>query len=818
MSWTLGSLKTFDNTPVFDYHWALISIDHKVFRKARGVNYFHTDGYDERLPITSISDGIIPDGRSLLLATTRGKVTAIGVSSKSSIKLASSNGYYSLGTVQLDRVEEGDCGSWVIDISNRTLLGMLVASCDIANEAYILPAPEIFAEITKVSDKFVALPLGIDNQLTQTTFVKQETEYRYTSLRTNQIRILTVSPGKPGTPIECYLSVRDLGDLGEYEALSYAWETWDPSSSINLHHHSKNVTPSLVSALKSLRYDDKPRQLWVDAICINQQDAEETSNQVSLMAYIMERATEVCIWLGEENEDSHWAFSSYLCMLGIHNLHELKSDESMLQQAIALSELAERSWFHRRWIIQDICRAKKATLYCGNYTMAWATFADLIILLNAYQQQSRSFSVCLVKTKQRSLRNPVNDLTYLSVFIEIVQNMFRRTENGHILDSVFSLETLVTDLCFLNITIPHDSIYSLLSLAKDTYKPRSSSLSTLSPMLKAWEHPTFSPTVLEAVKAFRKPLESRRKKISIIVDYSKSFAEVCKDFVQLAIHGSKSLDIICRPWAPAVADLPSWVPIVSRASETTQLNKEFVRINADVLASQNGPCNSRTYQASGPTQPTFHFTAQTLCVKGFILDRVYAKKSPALMGNVPPGWVHFLGWTDTSTPAPEKVWRLFVAGRAGVEQGGQLPPLYYQQACTQAFQQTKLGHGFNLSQRFRQVTPDLGLNISQQLAGSTALVQLFLYRVQSVIWGRRLIKTEEYGYVGLAPEETREEDVVAILYGCSVPVILRLVSDPESKEVECKLIGECYIDGMMDGQALDTKDAWGTKMKTFMII
>lgn len=845
MSWTLGSLKAFANTPVFDYHWALISINHELLRKARGVNYFHADGYDERLRITSISDATIPDGSSSLLATTRGGVSVTGISSKSSIKFASSSGYHSLDTVRLDFAEEGDCGSWVMDTSNGALLGMLVASCDNTHEAYILPTTQIFAEIAKVSGKSVALPIGLSNKLTQSTSVKHGTGYRYDSLRAKEIRILTVSPGNPGTPIECYLSIRNLRDPGEYEALSYAWETWNPSSSIDLHHYSMNITPSLASALESLRYGDKPRTLWVDAICINQEDTEETNNQVTLMAEIMEKATEVCIWLGEEIEDSQWAFSSYLHVLGIHNLHRVKSDESMLRQAIALSSLAERSWFHRRWVIQDVCRAKKATLYCGNHTMAWATFADVITLLRAYERQSRSFSDCLTQTPMRNLRNPIKDLEYLSAFIEITQSMFRRTENGLIMESVFSLEALVSHLFFLNITIPHDSIYSLLSLANDAYRPQSSLLSPLSPKLKAREYSNIWPTVLRAISAFRKPLErrrnklfapeypyvarsvlmalsvfckpleSRRNKLPIEVDYSKPFPEVCKDFVNMAINGSNSLDVICRPWAPAVASLPSWVTSVSKASELTQISRGFVRINANVLVGGNGRGGSRVYQASGPSYPSFHFTAQTLYVKGFIIDKVYTKQSPALMGNIPPGWMHFLGWTDTSTPAPENLWRILVADR---DLNGYLPPSYYRQACTQVFQQIKLGHGFNLSQRFRQMTPDLGLNISQELAGSTVLVREFLHRVQSVVWGRRLIKTEEHGFVGLAPEETREEDVIAILYGCSVPVILRLVSRPESGDVVLELIGECYIDRMMDGQALDIKESMGTKTEIFKIV
>lgn len=814
MSWTLGSLKTFENTSVSNFQWALISIGHKDLRKACGVNDLQPNNMDMRLRITSISDAIVPDGKDFLLLTTRGGVSAVGLSSKSSIKLTSSNGYRSLGTVQLERAEEGDCGSWAVDIRNGDLLGMLVASCDISREAYILPAREIFAEIMRVSGKSVALPsLEAVDTSNQPILMEQRIEYPYKPLRMNEIRILTVSPGKPGTRIECYLSVHNLGEPGEYEALSFAWETWELSSSVELNHQSINVAPSLASALENFRYSNKPRHLWVDAICINQQDAQEMNTQIALMANIMEGATDLCIWLGEEDENTQLAFSSHHRIMRLDDLSRLKSDDSLLRQVVALSTLFARSWFHRRWSLQDVCRAKKATLYCGTYTMAWTTFADVITLLSGYERQSADFSRRLVKSKFRSQRDPSTDLTNLSGLVEVVHNAFRRTENGQILERVFSLETLVSDVLWLNVTVPHDSIYSLLSLAKDAHKPRSS---LLSPNLDISKNPSVSPMVLKAVEAFRKPLRNRREVLRIEVDYSKPFADVCKDFVDMAIHDSNSLDMICRPWAPAVVDLPSWVSTVSSASMNLQMDSRVVRINADELVSHRGLGSPiKIYEASGLSHPRFHFDAQRLCVEGFFLDEVYAVQPPALMGNIPPGWVDFLGWTDTSTPPPEKVWRLLVANR---KSDGQLPPIYYRLACRQAFEQIKPDRSFNLSQRFQQITPDRGLDISQQLADSTTLVQDFLIRVESVVWGRRLIKTEQHSFVGLAPAETENGDLVAILYGCSVPVILRRVLDPQSKEVVYRLIGECYIEGMMDGQALDIRDAMGTRTETLVIV
>ena len=815
-SWTLGSVKMFGNTSVLDFEWALVSTSNEDLHMTGNVNEVHMEG-SRRLRITSIAEGVVPDGKALLLATARGGVSGLGISSRSLLKLNSSRGYQYLETVKLDHVQEGDCGSWAVDVFTGELLGMLVASCDIVHEAYVLPAREVFAEIMRVSGKSVALPSFKEaEEPHQATLSKLRAGFPYQSLGPNEIRILSVLPGTSGTSIECRLSVRNIEDPGEYEALSYAWETWTLSSHINVHHQSVNITPNLASALEVLRFEDKPRHLWVDALCINQQDAEERGTQVALMAKVMERATNVCIWLGEEDEDTQWAFSSdQLLDIISHSLHG-NSDESSLRRIIALCGLVKRSWFHRRWCLQDVCLAKEATLYCGTYSMLCTTFAEVITLLHFYlDEPSNSLSHSLVQSKWRSVRNPLSDLMYLGIFFDVVKNAFRRVDNGVVLDRLFSLEALVSRLVWLETAIPHDSIYSLLSLARDFYWQRKSSLSLHYEYGKLPS--SISSTVLKAAEAFLKPLGSRRPKASLSIDYFAPFEDVCRDFIHMAIHESNSLDIICRPWAPAIADLPSWVTTVSQASMGKTTDNQFVRINADALVGRGGPDGSIKYEASGPCHPTFHFDAQRLCVKGFLLDTVYATESLALMGNIPPGWIGFLGWTDVSTLPPENVWRLLIADR-GLD--GRLPPRLYRLCCAQVFKQTQPGYGLNRSERFKWITSDHGLNISisQQLAHSEALVQKFLRRIQSVVWGRRLISTRKNKLLGLAPAETKNSDVIAILYGCSVPVVLRQVPDPSGDEILYKLIGECYIDGMMDGQALVKKDQMNIDSQTFVIV
>jgi hypothetical protein len=68
-------------------------------------------------------------------------------------------------------------------------------------------------------------------------------------------------------------------------------------------------------------------------------------------------------------------------------------------------------------------------------------------------------------------------------------------------------------------------------------------------------------------------------------------------------------------------------------------------------------------------------------------------------------------------------------------------------------------------------------------------------RIETVIWNRTLVKTS-FGTLGLVSWATDHGDLVCILHGCSVPVILR------PKEEYFELVGECFIYGMMDGEAL----------------
>jgi Heterokaryon incompatibility protein (HET) len=84
-----------------------------------------------------------------------------------------------------------------------------------------------------------------------------------------------------------------------YDALSYVWGSPTGNQPIFCEGKEILVTSNCESALRHLRHKRKTVVLWIDTICIDQQNADEKALQIPLMGEIYRRATEVTIWLGE---------------------------------------------------------------------------------------------------------------------------------------------------------------------------------------------------------------------------------------------------------------------------------------------------------------------------------------------------------------------------------------------------------------------------------------------------------------------------------------------------------------------------------------
>ncbi len=244
--------------------------------------------------------------------------------------------------------------------------------------------------------------------------------------------------------------------------------------------------------------------------------------------------------------------------------------------------------------------------------------------------------------------------------------------------------------------------------------------------------------------------------------------------------------------------LPSWVPQLSGAPyamfpQPGTAGIKMSRKNADPLvglpstmqksyaAAENKAVNMKALKFR-KREKLGHFS---MYVEGFVLDEISEVQQLSRNGQIPQDWADFGGWPEAKGNPPDKFWRTLVADRG---KDGKNPPVYYSRACKESFiKGGYVGGAVN--------TTDL-INYERN-----SVVAQFCRRIQAVVWNRALVKTKT-GRLGLVGKDVEKGDLVCILYGCSVPVILRRGEkkklDVLANEVECELkhladtLGEQY--------------------------
>jgi hypothetical protein len=635
--------------------------------------------------------------------------------------------------------------------------------------------------------------------------VRLQNNYEYTNLPSHHhIRLLYLHPSRDtSAPIHCTLRTVDLFKLdSSYEAVSYVWGVLEDTKIIYCHRHFPNeegyryegaktieVTPNLHAALQRFRLSTGFRPLWVDAISINQNFVKEKQYQLPLMPDIYGKAKNVLIWLGRGDHFSQCleffkAFAmGYSHPISGEPLTDNQSDIDLKDADASIKNCLEAvfgtqefdplvrffdrvntPWFTRRWIIQEVVASKDAYLFYGSGPpLRWMDFADVVGVL---------------------LRHPSRiDRTALST----VHTMDALRPQGR-LPSLPILDLLV-EFSASNCEYGKDRIRALLGLADKLHT---------TPVFQWAEQETTG-------------------------NFYRLFAEYCLrgfywhlDVLHCGAafqpeHGQARKTRLS--WVPDWRLVPLYHPLLNIPQFQAGILGSFQKQN---VQSQDG----------------------MLQIHGIVFDYVrtrspshgFGPKPPVeSMHNLLPKWlppIHpqeqcYPGFYQTlHGPDPEPYWRAFA--RTIVADAVLATPFLTRMKdksrdtySRDANRRDKSIAGFlelasyspSLAEivrpgdRKRIPSPpkDGKFNYSIEAREYAQLVQKTMCGVK----GRCFFTTDEPRYMGIGPEHMKAGDVIAVFYGARTPFVLRKVRKRRQK---CyKLIGDCYIHGIMNGEALEMR-------------
>jgi Heterokaryon incompatibility protein (HET) len=579
-------------------------------------------------------------------------------------------------------------------------------------------------------------------------------KFTHQSLQTKRtIRLMQILPrgSVSSAPIKFNIQHRSLDDDFEYNALSYVWGDSKAGSKTILCQDGTElqVGVNLHAALSALERFDICSQnfIWIDAVCINQNDVQERTEQVTLMGEIYSKARRVFIYLGEQVGDIQ---ATWPMFFNIYSLSKVVETAELAQTApdrdadyqelglpIPSSPLwntfdenfFDRTWFTRRWVAQEAALAKDPYVIISSIMIPFSMLAAV-----------GKFCVSHLHRSPVHGNNP-----------NVINNIGEEIrKNGYYSDIL----ALLSFTSFLNCTDARDRLYALHGL---------------------W-HPRFAKLIPP--------------------DYSRSSTEIYQDFTASMILADKNslrmLNMVVHlpkeVWPSDAPGLPSWVVDLTWGSAL-----------ANPLAQHSGAA----YNAAGDSKPEVKYIANILRVKGYLLGEVVNVGLPFTPRafhstnerhkdanqKALTSWFNiFLNtYNSTETPALEKFARTLVANRSHdgplIPKGDLMSDPYYAQLVRSVVSIAYKSQTISSQQ-------DDQLNLSDEQSN-----ERYLKHIRRWAYSRRLVSTSR-GTLGLAPLLTEPGDKICILYGGQTPFILRHdLGDTYT------LVGESYMHGFMNGEA-----------------
>ncbi len=331
-----------------------------------------------------------------------------------------------------------------------------------------------FNHQAEINDRFIPARLSPHNVNVYNTSVFQADA---------QIRLLRLRPRLHGSRIRCDLLSYSFPPSVSYEALSYCWGANDKRETISVNEFDDfEVTDNLAAALGRLRLPRETRTLWVDAICINQDDIEEKNAQVRLMGEIYGAARRTLLWLGDGVKQKSAStigsarspvlrilacISTFLLWLANFLLGRSLSGTPESHNADDMQDLRNAlihtvpSWWERLWTVQEVVRSRDLPDVCfGTWQLRWHDFKSLVkpfarsgeILSSNVQGRTRHIDPSVPEFKALKLQTRLDEL-------EELHSTYSTRRTASLLQlSHLNERAMVTD--------PRDRVYSLLGLVR----------------------------------------------------------------------------------------------------------------------------------------------------------------------------------------------------------------------------------------------------------------------------------------------------------------------------------------------------------------
>ena len=648
----------------------------------------------------------------------------------------------------------------------------------------------------------------------------QESTLKYEPLkRADSIRLLTLHPGEFSTPIRMDLDEYQLENTPQYEALSYCWGDLTKRVCMPCNGGFLNITVNLATALLYLRSRTTPRLLWIDAICIDQDNLSEKSSQVSIMVKIYSNSFRVVVWLGEETNDTDIALEAVVKITEHFHLDKWdctefidprKSNHPALglnpkswnvlglneKHRMALVRLFSRAWFSRAWVLQEVSSwalGSSPIVMIGWKTLPWKDLSDSYAWLGIKQirwlfddmnkevGKDRHGILCI--SSRKITRDRQRGILKVS-FLELLRShIFMKSSDPR--DMIYSL-TGLADAPGAQRARQTQILYNLssFSLHEDLYG-LTLTCSVHAAAQRVWSYyllmfPPAPPVATRYLPERGQVCNFETPLIQLQPNYAQPCAQLFEDASRMIIADELSLNIllfVINRNSDIRMDLPSWVPDWSNLDASNAVQYE---IGTQFSAAAHTPAWIDPFPQSGLLEVGAIFCDRVARVSDSPMDIGYKflilkqwKEMVQQMDHYPTGESVF-----------DAYWRALVINRhVGKSFSRKLPPdsfrLHFKAAWVQMCELKQSRP--SCDSRWERSDPteswvssirDLPGDISHDTWSDEADEDQFWQALSCWSTGRRFF-TCENGWMGVGPIETRPGDYVTILKGGSLPFILR---------------------------------------------